>query len=172
MLGLKGSLNEYELDLLRQRSLSARYERARRGELVVAAPVGFVNVGDRLEKDPDRRVQEAITLVLDKVAELGSGRQALLWFHEHELDLPTRRNNCDVTRRRPSYAAIHRMLDNPIYGGASIHGFVEAWKSRPIADVLPYRRCRWPEIECGVSGFYDGSGPAHRSAIYLILFGF
>ena len=52
LLGLKGSLNEYELDLLRQRSLSARYEKARRGELVVAAPVGFVKAGDRLEKDP------------------------------------------------------------------------------------------------------------------------
>ena len=52
LLGLKGSLNEYELDLLRQRSLSARYAKARRGELVVAAPVGFVKAGDRYEKDP------------------------------------------------------------------------------------------------------------------------
>ncbi|MER8779498.1 recombinase family protein [Mesorhizobium sp. M0977] len=52
LLGLKGSLNEYELDLLRQRSLSARYEKARRGELIVTAPVGFVKVGDRLEKSP------------------------------------------------------------------------------------------------------------------------
>jgi DNA invertase Pin-like site-specific DNA recombinase len=52
LLGLKGSLNEYELDLLRQRSLAARYEKARRGELVVAAPVGFIKAGDRLEKDP------------------------------------------------------------------------------------------------------------------------
>jgi hypothetical protein len=42
LLGLKGSLNEYELDLLRQRSLSTRYEKARRGELVVGAPIGFV----------------------------------------------------------------------------------------------------------------------------------
>ena len=57
LLGLKGSLNEYELDLLRQRSLAARHEKARRGELVVGAPVGFIKVGDRLEKDPDRRVQ-------------------------------------------------------------------------------------------------------------------
>lgn len=69
LLGLKGSLNEYELDLLRQRSLAARQEKARRGELVVAAPVGFVKAGDRLEKDPDRRVQEAISLAFDKVAE-------------------------------------------------------------------------------------------------------
>src|SRR5712671_165207 len=76
LLGLKGSLNEYELDLLRQRSLSARHEKARRGELVVSAPVGFVKVGDRYEKDPDRRVQAAISLVFDKIEELGSARQA------------------------------------------------------------------------------------------------
>ena len=122
LLGLKGSLNEYELDLLRQRSLSARHAKARRGELVVAAPVGFVKAGDRLEKDPDRRVQEAIRLVFDKVAELGSARQALLWFHEHGLDLPTRRNGGEIAWRRPCYGSIHRMIANPAYGGAYAYG--------------------------------------------------
>ena len=122
LLGLKGSLNEYELDLLRQRSLSARHAKARRGELVVAAPVGFVKAGDRLEKDPDRRVQEAIRLVFDKVAELGSARQALLWFHEHGLDLPARQRDGAILWRRPCYGSIHRMVTNPAYGGAYAYG--------------------------------------------------
>src|ERR1700726_5103342 len=73
LLGLKGSLNEYELDLLRQRSVEARHEKARRGELLVAAPGGFVKTEDqRLEKDPDRRVQERIQLIFRKFLELGS----------------------------------------------------------------------------------------------------
>jgi DNA invertase Pin-like site-specific DNA recombinase len=122
LLGLKGSLNEYELDLLRQRSLAARYEKARRGELVVGAPVGFVKAGDRYEKDPDRRVQEAIGMVFDKVLELGSARQALLWFLEHDLDLPVKGKDGETTWRRPNYATIHRMITNPIYGGAYAYG--------------------------------------------------
>src|SRR4051812_13643532 len=90
LLGLKGSLNEYELDLLRQRSLSARYEKARRGELVIAAPVGFVKVGDRLEKDPDRRGPTTGGRVIDKIAALGRGRQKLLWFLGHQTHLPAK----------------------------------------------------------------------------------
>src|SRR5499427_2469746 len=67
LLGLKGSLNEYELDLLRQRSVEARREKARRGELLQAAPVGYIKTEEqRLEKDADRRIQEAIGLVYQK----------------------------------------------------------------------------------------------------------
>ena len=71
LLGLKGSLNEYELDLLRQRSVEARREKARRGELIQTAPIGYIKTEDqRLEKDPDWRVQQAILLVFRKFMEL------------------------------------------------------------------------------------------------------
>jgi len=125
LLGLKGSLNEYELDLLRQRSLEARRAKARRGELIVSAPVGYVKAEDRLEKDPDQRIQEAVLSVFSKFAELGSVRQTLMWFLENDLQLPVQAADGDVHWRRPRYANVHRMLTNPAYGGAYAYGRTE-----------------------------------------------
>jgi DNA invertase Pin-like site-specific DNA recombinase len=130
LLGLKGSLNEYELDLLRQRSLEARYAKARRGELIVAAPVGYVKTEDqRLEKDSDLRVQEAILLAFRKVVELGTVRQTLLWFQEQGLDLPVRRRlgrRWETVWKRPAYSTLYRLLTHPAYGGAYAYGRSES----------------------------------------------
>jgi DNA invertase Pin-like site-specific DNA recombinase len=143
LLGLKGSLNEYELDLLRQRSLEARREMAKRGELIVSAPVGYVKSEDlpALEKTPDRRVREAIELLFEKVVEIGSVRQTLLWFQEHGLQFPAHSAKSEVLWKRPSYGCFYRLLTNPVYGGAYAYG-----KSGPASGAsggLPrpgYRR--------------------------------
>jgi len=140
LLGLKGSLNEYELDLLRQRSVEARHEKAKRGELIITAPVGYVKTEEqRLEKNPDRRVQEAISLVFRKFRELGTVRQTLLWFLEHELQLPTQTPRGELFWRRPSYRSLYRLITSPVYGGAYAYGKTE--------HVLRY----------------DGGEPRHRS---------
>jgi DNA invertase Pin-like site-specific DNA recombinase len=126
LLGLKGSLNEYELDLLRQRSVEARRAKARRGGLVVAAPVGYLKTEDeRLEKDPDRRVQQAVLLVFHKFLEFGTVRQTLMWFLEQGLELPVYTPQGETCWKRPSYATFYRMLTNPIYGGAYAYGKTE-----------------------------------------------
>ena len=125
LLGLKGSLNEYELDLLRQRGLEARREKAQRGELMMTPPVGYFAEDDRYVKDPDQRVQFSIRQVFDKFLELGTVRQVLFWFVEQRLELPTRRhrNRCWQTEwRRPNYSAVYRMLTHPIYAGAYVFG--------------------------------------------------
>jgi DNA invertase Pin-like site-specific DNA recombinase len=148
LLGLKGSLNEYELDLLRQRSVEARRAKAQRGELLVAAAVGYVKTdAPHVEKDPDRRVQEAIALVFQKFGELGTVRQTLWWFLEHGVQLPVRPISGELTWRRPSYGMLYRILSNPMYGGAYAYGkseqILQYEEGEPRASRRRRPRDRW-----------------------------
>ena len=89
LLGLKGTMSEYELSLLRQRGLAARDAKARRGELRFSLPPGFCwNELGGIEMDPDERIVEAVRLVFRKFRELGSARQVLLWAKHAELNCP------------------------------------------------------------------------------------
>jgi DNA invertase Pin-like site-specific DNA recombinase len=128
-LGVKGSLNEYELDILRLRSVEAQRQKARRGELIIRPPVGFIKTTDgRLEKDPDLRAQESIRLVFQKMLELGAARQVLLWFLEHGFELPARRNGplgWETIWRRPTYGMIGSILSSPAYAGTYAYGKTE-----------------------------------------------
>ena len=83
LLGLKGTMSEYELSLLRQRGLAARDSKALRGELQFILPPGYCwNEIGQIEMDPDERIGGVIRLLFDKFQELGSARQVLLWAQD------------------------------------------------------------------------------------------
>jgi DNA invertase Pin-like site-specific DNA recombinase len=125
LLGLKGTLNEYELDLLRLRAHEARNEKARRGEFFMTPPAGYVKTEDgHLEKTPDLRVQEVLQLVFKKFVEVGSVRQVVAWLHANEIKMPIsrRKKGAAILWKRPRYHYILRTLQNPIFAGAYAWG--------------------------------------------------
>ena len=126
LLGMKGTMSEMELSLFRQRSLEALKQKAWRGELFLTVAVGYLKVShDRIEKDPDRRVQQAIALVFSKFAELQSVRQVHLWMRQERLPLPAvgyGPQGRSVTWKLPVYNTLHHILTNPIYAGAYAFG--------------------------------------------------
>jgi len=130
LLGLKGTMSEFELNLLRQRSLEAIRQKARRGELQFRLPVGFRWAQNgKVELDPDRRVQQSVQLVFTKLIELGSARQVLLWFRGEKTSLPslvTETPGRDVVWKLPVYNTIWHMLRNPMYAGAYAFGKTES----------------------------------------------
>ncbi len=126
LLGLKGTMSEYELSLLRQRGLAARDSKARRGELRFALPPGYCwNELGQIEIDPDERIADAIRLVFDKFQELGSARQVLLWVQDAALKLPVMRRNavkCRIEWRPAAYHTVLNILRHPVYAGAYVFG--------------------------------------------------
>src|SRR5450755_3855257 len=89
LLGMKGTMSEMELSILRQRAHEALKQKARRGELFTSVAVGYVrSKPDWIEKDPDQRVREALALVFRKFVELQSVRQVHLWFRQERIALP------------------------------------------------------------------------------------
>ena len=129
LLGMKGTISEFELNLFRQRSMEAIRQKATRGELQIQIPVGFCWApSGKLEKDPDQRVQQAIELVFRKFVELGSVRQVLLWFRQENICLPAFPHNTGERKmvwKLPSYATLHSILSKPVYAGAYAYGKTE-----------------------------------------------
>ncbi|WOS67206.1 recombinase family protein [Sinorhizobium fredii] len=126
LLGLKGTMSEYELSLMRQRGIAARDSKARRGEFRFMLPPGFCwSEAGKIEIDPDEHVAETIRLVFAKFRELGSGRQVFLWLRSADIKMPVVLRNVDVCKlvwKAPAYHSVMQILHNPLYAGAYAFG--------------------------------------------------
>jgi excisionase family DNA binding protein len=126
LLGMKGTMSEMELSILRQRAVEAMKQKARRGELHLTVAVGYVKTDDsRIEKEPDRRVQDGIALIFRKFAEMQSIRQVLLWFKRERALVPSLvqgQGKRPIEWKTPVYCTLHHVLTNPVYAGSYAYG--------------------------------------------------
>jgi DNA invertase Pin-like site-specific DNA recombinase len=138
LLGMKGSISEFELGVLRARMLDAARAKARRGELRISVPVGYVwHRESGLGLDPDLRLQEVIRTVFARFRDLGSARQVLLLMTADKVHFPRpsdgkRMVAVDWTPIR--YRNIIAILKNPFYAGAYVYG-----KSEKRTDLVDGR---------------------------------
>lgn len=125
VLGLKGTMSEAELHILRARLEGGIRNKAARGELRRGLPVGFVygEEDGEVRLHPDASVVGAIRTVFERFVELGSARQVWLWFRTQGLSFPLRCNGLSEIRWvAPTYTAIHKVLRHPVYAGAYVYG--------------------------------------------------
>lgn len=126
LLGLKGTMAELELGILRQRAREAFLQKVRRGEVMSNVAVGYVRTEDNgLEMIADQQVQAALFGVFKKFRELGSVRQMLLWYAEEEIRLPSAvggGRGREVVWYPATYSRLNSVLKNPVYAGAFVYG--------------------------------------------------
>jgi DNA invertase Pin-like site-specific DNA recombinase len=151
VLGLKGTMSEFELGLLRQRAREAFEQKVRRGFALWEVPVGFIRTEEgRIEKTPDRQVQQAIVSVFRKFQQLGSARQATIWFREEQIPVPKTKPGTagqEVIWGVPSSGRIRQMLKNPCYAGTFAYGKTAARTRIEDGRARQSSRYRKPQNE-------------------------
>jgi Recombinase len=126
LLGMKGSISEFELGVLRARMLDAARSKAGRGELRISVPFGYIwhrEVG--LGLDPDQRLQEVIRLIFAQFRMLGSARQVLLSMTVDGIHFPRPSDEGRMTSfewRPIRYRNVIAILKNPFYAGVYVYG--------------------------------------------------
>jgi DNA invertase Pin-like site-specific DNA recombinase len=164
VLGLKGTMAEAELHVIRARLEGGVRNKASPGELRRALPVGFIWG----EKDgevlfhPDQAVTGAIRTVFEKFAEIGSARQVWLWFRSQALSFPLQASTlAEIQWGAPTYATIYHVLTNPVYAGAYIYGKTQQQRCLDKEGRLRKRARRLPPSQWHVlirnhhEGFID-----------------
>jgi excisionase family DNA binding protein len=141
LLGMKGSISEFETSVLRSRMFEAVRAKARRGELRISVPIGYLwhrELG--LDFDPDQRLQEVVRLIFARFREIGSARQAFLELRAAKIHFPRPSDgrtlvSFDWTLIR--YRNVISVLKNPFYAGVYVYGKSE--KRTVIQDGRAHR---------------------------------
>ena len=164
LLGLKGTMAEAELHVIRARLDGGIRNKAARGELRRGLPIGFVwgEEDGEVLFHPDQAITGAIRTVFEKFAELGSARQVWLWFRGEGLSFPMQTTGLSEIRWvSPTYPTIHEILTSPVYAGAYTYG--KTRQERYVDETGRFRKRlrRLPQSEWAVlipqhhEGFID-----------------
>lgn len=134
VLGMKGIVSEMELHTLRGRLLAGLDSKARRGELALRLPVGYIREPEtaRVLKDPNREVHGAVDLVFKTFLEHRSACRVVRIFREQGIMVPRRRYGDTIAWRPPTIASIISFLSNPAYAGAFVYG-----RRRTVREAAP-----------------------------------
>lgn len=127
LLGLKGTMSEAELHVLKQRMLAGKQAKAARGELGMTVPMGYVRrPSGEVVQDPDEQARATIALVFDQFQRCGTINGLLQHLVRHHIQLPQRVRSGpgqgDLEWRRPNRVTLSNLLHNPIYAGAYVYG--------------------------------------------------
>lgn len=153
LLGLKGTMSEAELYILRARLEGGIRNKAARGELRRGLPVGFVwgEEDGEVRLHPDEAVVSAIRAVFERFAEFGSARRVWLWFRSEGLTFPLQPHGVGEIRWvAPTYTALHHVLTNPVYAGAYTYGKTRHERYIDAQGVLRARTRRLPRSQWSV----------------------
>ncbi len=127
LLGLKGTMSEAELHLLKQRLYQGCLSKARRGALTCALPIGYVwDAEGAIQFDPDEQVQAMVRLIFAQFEELGTLGGLLRYLARHDIRLGVRvregPGKGQLVWRRPNRATLQNLLKHPLYAGAYVYG--------------------------------------------------
>ena len=125
VLGIKGTVSELELSILRTRLRLGAESKAARGLLKFVLPPGYTHDPDgQIILDPDRRVHKAIQNLFDQFDRCSSIRQLSLWYRQNSTTFPLRKLSkpCTIAWQIPSITTLRHLLKHPIYAGAYVYG--------------------------------------------------
>ena len=155
LLGLKGTISEVELHTMRGRLTAGLLNKAERGELALNLPAGLIrDAGGAVVKDPDREIQDRITLIFTSFLEQGSVAKVMRIFARGALGVPRRDRFGEAVWRPATLNRLNQILKNPAYAGAFVYGRTRSRHTLYPNGKLMTEPCPMAEWKIVVHGKY------------------